>query len=94
MKNRVLLTGGAGYIGSHTYVAAVKSLLQNGESFTVNIGTGQGYSVLEVVRAFEQASGQLVPYRFVARRPGDVWHSVTLMRRLPHAYLDGAPYIH
>ncbi|MCB1955698.1 MAG: UDP-glucose 4-epimerase GalE [Rhodocyclaceae bacterium] len=39
---------------------------------TLNLGTGRGYSVLEVVRAFEQASGRSVPYRIVARRPGDV----------------------
>ncbi|MCP3878805.1 MAG: UDP-glucose 4-epimerase, partial [Sulfitobacter sp.] len=39
---------------------------------TYNLGTGQGYSVLEMVRAFEQASGHPVPYRIVARRPGDI----------------------
>lgn len=38
----------------------------------INLGTGQGYSVLELVRAFEKASGQPVPYQFAARRPGDV----------------------
>ena len=38
----------------------------------VNLGTGQGYSVLEMVRAFENASGKTVPYRIVARRPGDI----------------------
>jgi UDP-glucose 4-epimerase len=37
-----------------------------------NLGTGRGYSVLEVIRAFERASGRPVPYRVVARRPGDV----------------------
>ena len=41
-------------------------------SFVVNLGTGQGYSVLDVVRAFEQASGRPVPYEIVARRAGDV----------------------
>jgi UDP-glucose 4-epimerase len=39
---------------------------------TLNLGTGQGYSVLEMVRAFEKASGRLVPFDIVARRPGDV----------------------
>jgi UDP-glucose 4-epimerase len=39
---------------------------------TVNLGTGVGYSVLDVVRAFESASGRPVPYRNVDRRPGDV----------------------
>ena len=38
----------------------------------VNLGTGNGYSVLEVVKAFETASGQPVPYRVSPRRPGDV----------------------
>ncbi len=40
--------------------------------FTVNLGTGRGYSVLELVAAFERASGAKVPYRLTARRPGDV----------------------
>ncbi len=39
---------------------------------TYNLGTGRGYSVLEMVRAFEQESGRAVPYEIVARRPGDV----------------------
>ncbi|WP_457095923.1 UDP-glucose 4-epimerase GalE [Lysobacter sp. P5_B9] len=38
----------------------------------VNVGTGKGYSVLEVVEAFERASGRSIPYQVVARRPGDV----------------------
>lgn len=38
----------------------------------INLGTGNGYSVLEVVKAFEQASGQAVPYRISPRRAGDV----------------------
>ncbi len=56
------------------HVAALKSLLGAGagESMQVNLGTGRGYSVLEVVRAFEQASGREVPHRIVTRRPGDV----------------------
>lgn len=37
-----------------------------------NLGTGHGYSVLEVVSAFEKASGRKVPYKIAARRPGDV----------------------
>lgn len=39
---------------------------------TVNLGTGKGYSVLEIVRAFEQASGKRVAYKIAPRRPGDV----------------------
>lgn len=38
----------------------------------VNLGTGQGYSVLELLRAFEEASGREVPYAIVERRPGDI----------------------
>lgn len=37
-----------------------------------NLGTGTGYSVLQIVHAFEQASGIPIPYRLVARRPGDI----------------------
>jgi UDP-glucose 4-epimerase len=54
------------------HVAALKALFDRGRSLTVNLGTGQGHSVLEVVRAFERASGRPVPYELVARRPGDV----------------------
>jgi len=38
----------------------------------VNLGTGQGYSVLEMVTAFQEATGRKIPYKFTARRPGDV----------------------
>jgi UDP-glucose 4-epimerase len=40
--------------------------------FICNLGTGQGYSVLEMVAAFSAASGREIPYRIVARRPGDI----------------------
>jgi len=39
---------------------------------TYNLGTGRGYSVLDMVRAFEAASGRAVPYQVVGRRPGDI----------------------
>jgi UDP-glucose 4-epimerase len=39
---------------------------------TYNLGTGRGNSVLEMVRAFEQASGRKIPYQIVDRRPGDI----------------------
>lgn len=42
----------------------------------LNVGTGQGYSVLEMVRAFETASGRAVPYRIAPRRPGDIGTSL------------------
>jgi UDP-glucose 4-epimerase len=54
------------------HVAALQKLLSAAGNFTVNLGTGQGYSVLEVVHAFEQASGQPVPCQFAPRRAGDV----------------------
>ena len=40
--------------------------------FTVNVGTGTGYSVLDIVHAFEKASGRRVPYRIAPRRAGDI----------------------
>ncbi|TQV71792.1 UDP-glucose 4-epimerase GalE [Exilibacterium tricleocarpae] len=40
--------------------------------YTYNLGTGQGYSVLQVVKAFEAASGRAVPYDIAPRRPGDI----------------------
>jgi UDP-glucose 4-epimerase len=54
------------------HVAALRRLLDHPGSLTVNLGTGQGYSVLDLVRAYEAASGRSVPYEVVARRPGDV----------------------
>lgn len=54
------------------HVAALAELFRSGCSFTLNLGTGRGYSVLEMVAAFEQACGRRVPYRVVDRRPGDI----------------------
>jgi len=55
---------------------AALDLLQKGvRELIVNLGTGRGYSVLEMVRAFEAASGKTVPYRIAGRRPGDVAQS-------------------
>ena len=54
------------------HVAALKALIDEGRSLTLNLGTGAGYSVLDVVRAFEAASGRPVPYQLAQRRPGDV----------------------
>jgi UDP-glucose 4-epimerase len=54
------------------HVAALETLANRGAGFTVNLGTGRGYSVLEVVRAFEKASGRSVPVQFAPRRAGDV----------------------
>lgn len=54
------------------HVRAVERLLQGAGVLTLNLGTGRGYSVLEVVKAFEQASGRPVPYRIAPRRAGDI----------------------
>ncbi|MRR51626.1 MAG: UDP-glucose 4-epimerase GalE [Rhodocyclaceae bacterium] len=54
------------------HVAALRRLQAHQGVTTVNLGTGQGYSVLEVVRAFEKACGRPIPYEQVARRPGDI----------------------
>jgi len=42
---------------------------------THNLGTGRGYSVLEVIRAFESASARSIAYRVIGRRPGDAAQS-------------------
>ena len=57
---------------AHGHVMALTSLLNNKESFTVNLGTGRGYSVLDVVRAYEKASNRPIPYEIEERRLGDV----------------------
>lgn len=54
------------------HIAALRTLAQRAGVVTVNLGTGRGYSVLELVRALARASGRPVPYRIVARRPGDI----------------------
>ena len=54
------------------HVQALRYLLGQRRGITANLGTGVGYSVLEMVRAFEQASGHPVPFEIVARRPGDI----------------------
>ena len=54
------------------HLAALAALERSAGMLTVNLGTGRGYSVLEVVAAFEKASGQRVAFRIKPRRPGDV----------------------
>ena len=54
------------------HVASLRRLFEHPGSLTVNLGTGRGYSVLEVVAAFAKASGREVPYQVQPRRPGDV----------------------
>jgi UDP-glucose 4-epimerase len=54
------------------HVHALDALVKKSGVLTYNLGTGRGYSVLEMVKAFEKASGNRVPYRIVARRAGDI----------------------
>lgn len=57
---------------ARAHVDAIDYLQRASRNLTVNLGTGRGYSVLEVVKAFEMASGRHIPVRFVPRRAGDV----------------------
>lgn len=62
------------------HLAALNALSENNSFITVNLGTGRPYSVLDMVHAFENASGVKIPYEIVERRPGD----------LPEYYADAA----
>ena len=53
------------------HLKALEHLASNPGVHIHNLGTGRGYSVLEVIEAFSQASGREIPYRIVDRRPGD-----------------------
>ena len=54
------------------HVKAVEKVESGDGLFIYNLGTGKGYSVLDVVHAFEKASGKKIPYEIQARRPGDI----------------------
>ncbi|MGI6245938.1 MAG: UDP-glucose 4-epimerase GalE [Pseudochelatococcus sp.] len=54
------------------HIAALTHLTAQGGFVTTNLGTGNGFSVLEIVQAFERASGRRIPLRFAPRRPGDI----------------------
>lgn len=54
------------------HVAALRYLADQQASLTVNLGTGQGYSVLDLAKAYGEASGREIPVVFAPRRPGDV----------------------
>ncbi len=54
------------------HLKALEKLATSPGMVVCNLGTGQGYSVLEVIKAFERASGKPVPHEIVARRPGDI----------------------
>ena len=61
------------------HLAAVKCILNDslGKFRTVNLGTGNGCSVLELISTFQIVSGQKIPYQIVDRRPGDIAESYT-----------------
>jgi len=53
------------------HLKALEKLQENPGAIIHNLGTGQGYSVLDVIKAFEEATGIKIPFKIVARRPGD-----------------------
>ncbi|MBE7081986.1 MAG: UDP-glucose 4-epimerase GalE [Clostridiales bacterium] len=54
------------------HVLAVNKLAENPGLIIVNLGTGTGYSVLDMVKAFEKVCGKPIPYKIMPRRPGDI----------------------
>ena len=67
------------------HVAALQALLTKGESFTVNLGTGRGVSVLQAIRAVERACGKTITHVVAPRRAGDVaqcYADASLAKRL------------
>ncbi len=54
------------------HICALNHLMAEQNSITVNLGTGSGYSVLDVVKAFEKASGHSIPYQIGPPREGDI----------------------
>jgi UDP-glucose 4-epimerase len=70
---------------ARAHVDALEYVMRSDANLTVNLGTGRGVSVLELVHAFERASGCHIPYEIVARRPGDaaqVYADPSLANRL------------
>ncbi|MFH4415736.1 MAG: UDP-glucose 4-epimerase GalE [Neisseriaceae bacterium] len=54
------------------HIRALQKHMNSSGLHTYNLGTGKGYSVFEIIHAFEEASGRPIPYQVVPRRPGDV----------------------
>ena len=54
------------------HVKAIEKIKENKGVLVYNLGTGKGYSVLDVVHAFEKACGKKINYEIKARRPGDI----------------------
>ncbi len=57
---------------AHGHLLSLEALLARGESHVVNLGTGRGYSVMEMLAAYERACGHPLPYRIAPRRAGDL----------------------
>jgi len=67
------------------HLAALRYCQNNNGLLTVNLGTGQGISVMQMIEAFERVSGQQVPFEIVDRRPGDIaqcWADPSLAKRV------------
>jgi UDP-glucose 4-epimerase len=54
------------------HLKAINYLMNEKKSLTVNLGTGTGYSVLDLIKTFELVSGTKIPYQIVGRRSGDI----------------------
>jgi UDP-glucose 4-epimerase len=54
------------------HLSAIEAMRRTAGVLTVNLGTGKGYSVLDMINAFEMTSGKAVPYAIAPRRPGDI----------------------
>ena len=70
---------------AEAHASAVHWAMTQQGCIALNLGTGCGYSVLELIRTFERVSGAQVPYRIVERRPGDVaelWADVSMAREI------------
>ena len=67
------------------HIKAIQMIEQRGDGFICNLGTGRGSTVLEVIAAFEKATGRKIPYEIVGRRAGDVteaWADPTYAEKL------------
>ena len=69
---------------ARAHLAALELTGQGSGVHAINVGTGRGYSVLEMIRAFERASNCRIPFRIADRRPGDVAISLADPKRAEH----------
>lgn len=56
---------------ANAHVLALQYLIQGGVSIALNLGSGQGHTILDVIHSVEKATGREVPHRLIGRRPGD-----------------------